>query len=307
MDTLMHRIGLHGKSFVPMLIGFGCTVPAILATRMLESRRDRLSTMLVLPLFSCGARLPIYTLFIGALFAPRVRTPMLMAMYLIGVATAVLLARLLRRTLFRGEPDAFVMDLPPYRAPTWCGLGQHVWERGWLFVRKAGTVIVAVSCVMWALNTYPKPPPARLEVLSAGEAARARLSASAAGTVGRALAPVLRPIGFDWKASTALIGALAAKEVFVSQLGILNAMDGGGAGSEPLRAALRRDYTPLQGFCIMLFCLMSVPCISTLVATRRESGSWRWPALQFGGLTAVAYVATFLVYQGGRLAARALG
>lgn len=303
MDGIMHRIGLHGKSFIPMLIGFGCTVPAILATRTLENRRDRLTTMLVLPLFSCGARLPIYTLFIAAFFGERWRTPMLMLVYLIGIVLGVLLARLLRATLFKGTSEPLVMELPPYRLPTLRGLAEHTWERAWMFVRKAGTVIVGISVVLWVLTSYPKLDPDRTAALSPSARAQAELSHSVAGRIGHALAPVMRHVGFDWKTSTALIGAFAAKEVFVAQLGIVNALGEADAASEPLRNVLRREYSPLQAFCIMIFCLISVPCMMTIVTTWKESGALRWAVLQLVGLTVLAYVLTLVIYQSGRLIA----
>jgi len=301
MDGLMHKIGLHGKSFIPMLIGFGCTVPAILATRTLETRRGRLTTMLILPLFSCGARLPIYTLFIAAFFETKWRTPVLMGIYLIGVVLAVMLARVLRATLFKGEAEALVMELPPYRMPTLRAMIEHTWERSWMFVRKAGTVIVGISVILWALTSYPKIPDSRLAGLDAREVQGLRLSHSIAGRIGHALEPVMRPVGFDWKTTTALIGAFAAKEVFVAQLGIVNSLGETGVDSEPLREVLQREYTPLQAFCIMIFCLISVPCVVTIVTTWKESGSWRWGALQLLGLTVLAYVVTFVVYRTGQL------
>ena len=172
VDRWMHRIGLHGKSFIPMLIGFGCTVPAIMATRILEGRRDRLTTMLVLPLMSCGARLPIYTLFVGAFFLPAWRAPVMMALYLVGIVAAVLLAKLLRSTVFRGESAAFVMELPPYRAPTLKGAVLHMWRRGWLYLRKAGTIILGVSILLWALTSYPKPSEEALANLCPARARR---------------------------------------------------------------------------------------------------------------------------------------
>jgi ferrous iron transport protein B len=301
MDGIMHRIGLHGKSFIPMVIGFGCTVPALLATRTLDSRRGRLTTMLILPLFSCGARLPIYTLFIAAFFPEEWRTPMLMGIYLVGIGVAVVLAKLLRKTLFRGELDAFVMELPPYRMPTLRGLLQHTWERVWLFLRKAGTVIVGISMVLWFLSSYPKPPGEQLAGLSPGEAGKAALSHSVLGRIGHRLEPMMRPVGFDWKTTTALLGAFAAKEVFVAQLGIVNSLGDSNAESEPLRAVLQREYTPLQAVCIMIFCLISVPCVVTVVTMWKESGSCGWAALQFFGLTVLAYALTFVIYQTGRL------
>ena len=301
-DRWMHKIGLHGKSFIPMLIGFGCTVPAILATRVLESRRDRLTTMLVLPLMSCGARLPIYTLFVGAFFAPAWRAPVMMALYLVGTAAAVLLAKLLRATLFRGETAPFVMELPPYRVPTLRGTLIHMWQRGWLYLRKAGTLILGASICLWALTSYPKPPQAALAGLAPGERRAAELEYSVAGRIGRAFEPVTRPIGFDWRVNTGLVGALAAKEVFVAQMGIVHALGSeGGGGTKPLAEALRSSYTPLQAVAIMVFCLLGFPCMATVAVLWSESGSWRWVLLQWGGLTALAYAATLAVYQVGRL------
>jgi ferrous iron transport protein B len=301
MDRLMHKIGLHGRSFIPMLIGFGCTVPAVMATRTLETRRDRLTTMLVLPLMSCGARLPIYMLLIPAFFPEAWRAPMLWALYLIGIVLAIVLAKLLRSTLFRGEAAPFVMELPPYRMPTLHGTLIHMWERGWLFLRKAGTIIVGISILLWAMTSYPKPPESRLEGLDENQAANVELSYSVAGRIGHALEPVMRPIGFDWKTNTAMIGAFAAKEVFVAQLGIIYSLGEADEESEPLREILRREYTGLQAFCIMLFCLISVPCMVTLATVWKESGSWKWAALQLVGLTGLAYGITWAVYQGGKL------
>jgi ferrous iron transport protein B len=207
---------------------------------------------------------------------------------------------MLRHTLFRGETEPLVMDLPPYRAPTLAGLLQHTWERGWLFLRKAGTVIVVISCALWMLSSYPRPPAEDLAGKAPAEQAQARLAHSWAGRAGRAIEPVMRHVGFDWKASTALLGAFAAKEVFVSQLSIVNALAEGEEGSSrALSETLRRDYTPLQAFCIMLFCLISVPCVMTLAATARETGSWLWSAAQLAGLTVLAYAMTWGVYQGG--------
>jgi ferrous iron transport protein B len=301
MDQWMHRIGLHGKSFIPLLIGFGCTVPAIMATRVLENRRDRMTTMLVLPLISCGARFPIYTMLIAAFFPPAWRTFILMSIYLLGVAMAILLAKLLRQSLFRGEEPMFVMELPPYRLPTLRGILMHTWERGSLFLRKAGTVILAISIILWALTTYPRMPPAPLAGLTPEAARSATLSYSLAGRIGHALAPVMRPVGFDWKATTALIGAFAAKEVFVAQMSIIHSLGEADVKSQSLGETLRREYTPLQAVCMMLFCLITMPCVMTIATTARESGAWRWAVAQAVGLTALAYVVTLLVYQSGRL------
>jgi len=300
MDQWMHRIGLHGKSFIPLLLGFGCTVPAVMATRVLESRRDRLVTMLVLPLISCGGRLPIYTMLLGAFFPPAWRTPMLLGLYLFGVALALLLAKLLRSTLWRGEEPLFVMELPPYRLPTVRGVLLHTWERGWLFVRKAATVILGLSIVLWVLTSYPKAPAHTLAGLPADQARAAQLAYSAAGRAGHALEPLLRPAGFDWKAATALLGAFAAKEMFVAQMSIVHAAGDPDAAPASLHATLRRNYTPLQAVAMLLFCLISLPCVMTGVVVARESGAWRWALLQLSGLTLLAYIVAVAVYQTGR-------
>ncbi len=301
IDRLMHKIGLHGKSFIPMLIGFGCTVPAIMGTRVLENRRDRLTTILVLPLMSCGARLPIYMLFIPAFFPAVWQAPILWTIYLIGIVLAVLLAKLLRSSVFRGEAAPFVMELPPYRMPTLKGTLLHVWQRGWQFLRKAGTIILGISIILWVMTMYPRVPASQLEGLDENQAHSATLSYSISGRLGHTLEPLMRPVGFDWKTCTALIGAVAAKEVFVAQLGIVHSLGSTEEQSEPLRDVLQREYSPLQAFCIMLFCLVSVPCMATFTAVWKESGSWRWAVMQLVGLTLLAYTLTFLVYQGGTM------
>jgi len=323
MDRLMHKIGLHGKSFIPMLIGFGCSVPAIMATRTLESRRDRLTTMLVVPLMSCGARLPIYALIIPAFFPSAWHAPMLWLIYFIGIGLAVVCAKLLRATLFRGEAPPFVMELPPYRWPTFKSVLLHMWNRGGAYLKKAGTIILGISIVLWALQQWPTLPAAQVQEFAAQRAAitvgsdipdetrlaaiehaeaEAALEASLMGRIGRGLEPVLRPCGFDWKISTAMIGAFAAKEVFVSQLGIVYSLgQEQDEESTPLREKLQANYTPLQGFCIMLFCLISAPCMATIAITKRESNSWGWALFQLGGLTVLAFAATTIVCQVGRL------
>lgn len=296
MDRIMHKIGLHGKSFIPMLIGFGCSVPAIMATRILENRRNRLATILVIPLMSCGARLTIYALLIPAFFAPVWRGPVMWLIYLIGIVVAIICIQILRKTILKGESAPFVMELPPYRWPTIKGLFFHMWDRGWAYLRKAGTVILALSILLWAMMTFPAlPDQSRLEPQQRATA----LEHSLAGRIGKAIEPVIRPLGFDWKIGTALIGAMAAKEVFVSQLGIVYALGDADENEQSLalQERLRADYTPLQGFCVMLFCLLSSPCIATVAITKKESGAWKWAFLQFGGLTVIAYLITFCVYQ----------
>ena len=322
MDRFMHKIGLHGKSFIPMLIGFGCSIPAIMATRTIENRKDRLTTMLVVPLMSCGARLPIYALIIPAFFPQAWHAPMLWAIYVIGVVLAVAGAKVLKSTLFKGPAPPFVMELPPYRMPTLKGMLIHTWERAWLYLKKAGTVILGVSIVLWAMTSYPKktsfardyqaeiamvesehasdPDTLTEKTVEIEQAMQVEeLAYTVAGRVGAAIEPVLKPMGFDWKIGTALIGAFAAKEVFVAQMGIVYSVGEADEESDPLRKRLRENYSPLQAFCIMLFCLVSAPCMATIAVTKRESNSWKWALFQLGGLTALAWVLTVAVYQVG--------
>ncbi|MDY7011284.1 MAG: ferrous iron transport protein B [Planctomycetota bacterium] len=334
IDRLMHKIGLHGKSFIPMLIGFGCTVPGIMATRTLETRRDRITTILVLPLMSCGARLPIYVLILGAFFPERVfnlfgvfdvtnQALWLFGIYVIGIVLAIIWAKVFRETLLKGEATPFVMELPPYRMPTLKGLATHMWERTWMYIKKAGTIILAIVIVLWALASWPKlneqeqavfarqravvqagahaGAEQTAELLKKIDAAEheAELEHSAIGRIGKTIAPALAPCGFDWKISTALLGAFAAKEVFVGQMGVIYSVgEEADEQSEPLREKLQKHYTPLVGFCIMLFCLVSMPCMVTVAVTVREAG-WRWAILQVTYLTVMAWVLTTIVYQVG--------
>lgn len=326
-DRAMHRFGLHGKSFLPMMTGFGCTVPGILATRTLENERDRLTTMLVLPLVSCGARLPIWMLLVPAFFPPAWRAPALWLIYASGVLLALLLALLLRRTLLAGEDAPFVMELPPYRVPTLRSVILKMLERGGIYLRKAGTVILGLSILLWAATTFPKtdafrvdaeiasgaavvvadraPAPAGVRPLTEADVEGARaaeaLERSAAGRLGTLLEPVFSPLGFDARIVTAMIGAFAAKEVFVAQMGIVYALADAEAETDGLRARLARDYSPLVAVSLILFLLIAAPCMATIAVTRRESGRWRWALLQLFGLTAIGWLVSFAVYQGGRL------
>jgi len=297
MDRIMHKIGLHGKSFIPMLIGFGCSVPAIMGTRILENRRNRFTTIMVIPLMSCGARLTIYMLIIPAFFPPEWRGPMLWLIYLIGIVLAIICVKILRLTVFKGETIPFVMELPPYRMPTLKSICIHMWQRGWMYLRKAGTIILVVSIILWAAMSYPKPSQESLADMDPEQAQQTRLKYSVVGRLGLAIEPALRPLGFDWKIGTALIGATAAKEVFVSQLAIVYAVGSADESSQTLRQKLQANYSPLTGFCIMLFCLIYAPCVATVVMTRQETGSLGWALFQFFGLTALAYAVTLLAYQ----------
>ena len=322
MDGLMRRFGLQGRSFVPLVLGFGCNVPAILATRTIESERDRKTTILVLPLMSCSARLPIYALIIPAFFSAQYQSLVMWLLYLIGVVIALCAARLLKKTLFRGDGEVYLMELPPYRMPTAKSLFLHMWDRSRMYLHKAGTIILFTSILLYLANTYPEREEytvdyeskiAAVEVDSAlsEEEMAAQVSAlenardaealeyTISGRVGKFLEPALQPIGFDWKLTTAAIASLAAKEVFVSQLGILYAEGEAYEESVPLREQLRDHYTPLQGFCIMLFCLLSIPCLATLAVIKRELNSWKWAVIEAIGLFSLAYFMTLIVYQTG--------
>jgi ferrous iron transport protein B len=295
-DRFMHKIGLHGKSFIPMLIGFGCSVPAIMACRILENRRNKITTILIMPLMSCGARLTIYALLIPAFFSTKWRGPVMWLIYFIGIALAVLAAKILRITLLKGETIPYVMELPPYRRPTLKSIMLHMWERGGMYLKKAGTTILVISVILWAASKYPAMSKEKLANMSEVQAKSEMLKHSIIGRAGSAIEPVLKPIGFDYKIATGLIGALAAKEVFVAQMSIVYAVTEHDDVSV-LQKKLRDDYTPLQGFCVMLFCLISAPCLATVAVTRLETGAWKWAILQFAGLTTVAYLITFIVYQ----------
>jgi len=301
-DHLMHKMGLHGKSFIPMVLGFGCSVPAIMATRIIENRRDRLTTMFIVPLMSCSGRYPAYTLLVAAFFPLAWRGPILWFIYLLGAALAILAARLLKSTVLRGEAHPLVMELPPYRMPTLKGLLIHTWERSWMFLRKAGTVILAAAIVLWFFTNWPAPPRAELETAGGPEEVRrAVLESSIVGRIGKTMEPALELAGFDWKVGTALIGATAAKEIFVAQMGIIYGLGEGVQGSNILASHLSRDYSRLAGFALLIFTLIASPCIATVAIMRRESGSWFWPAFQWLSLTGAAYIFAALVFQAGNL------
>jgi len=256
MDRVMHRMRLHGKAFIPMIMGFGCNVPAIMATRTLESDRERLVTILVAPLMTCSARLPVYALLAGALFGPNAGL-VILSMYALGVILAALLARLFRRYLVPGEDEPFVMELPPYHRPTLKGVVIHTWERGKLFLQKAGTVILAGSVVMWFLSAFPWG----VEVAGPD---------SYAGQVGRLLAPVVRPLGFGWQEAVALVSGFVAKEIVVSTLGVLYGL-GAEAGSAELGRAIAAGHlTPLSGYALMVFVLIYSPCLAAMAARHGE-------------------------------------
>ncbi|MFO0723889.1 MAG: ferrous iron transport protein B [Myxococcota bacterium] len=324
MDRVMAKVGLHGRAFVPLMSGFACAIPAIMAARTIESSRDRLVTILVTPLMSCSARLPIYTLIISALFGGQtiagvlsVGAVLMLAMYLLSVLSAVLVAFVLKKTLLRSPTPPLVLELPPYKMPQLFGVLRRVLDRCKVFVRDAGTVILACSIVLWALLHYPAHSPLPQD-LAAAEASRAtldpdaqeklddaiaaaRLQQSYGARAGRLLEPAIAPLGFDWKIGIGLIGSFAAREVIVSTLGLVYGLGkSSDEGSEGLRAVIQGAYTPLTGLSLMVFFLFACQCMSTLAIVRRETGTLRWPVFLFGYMTAMAWVASFIVYQGGR-------
>jgi ferrous iron transport protein B len=301
VDRVMHHVGLHGKSFISMLIGFGCTVPAVLSTRMLESPRERLVTILVVPLMSCGARLPVYILLAGAFFPPALAGKVIFAVYALGVLLALLMARLFSKFLLVGPSRPFVMELPPYRWPTLKGTAVHMWDRGWMYVKKAGTTILAMSICMWFLLSHPVLPPD--PSLTRQQHAQAAIEHSYAGRLGRVLEPALRPVGFDYRIATALVAGLAAKEIVVSTMATVHSLGDSDENSLELREALRRDRAldPLVALTLMVFVLIYIPCASTIAAIYKETCSWRWTGFAVVYTCALAWVVSFIVYQVGRL------
>ena len=289
MDKIMHKMGLHGKSFIPLIMGFGCNVPAIMASRTIENRKSRLVTMLVTPLMSCSARLPIYLVLVGAFF-PNNASFVLLVIYAIGILLAVVMARLFCRFLVKGDDTPFVMELPPYRMPTSKTIFRHTWEKGAQYLRKMGGIIMVASIVIWALGYYPNH--------DSYESVTEQQENSYIGKIGKAMEPVIKPLGFDWKLGIGILSGVGAKELVVSTLGVLYAED---AEADAVSLGERIPITPLVAFCYMVFVLLYFPCIATLAAIKGESGGWKWAL--FTGLytTALAWVAAFAIYQIGRL------
>lgn len=368
MDRIMRSLGLHGRAFVPLLSGCACAIPAVMATRTMERERDRLLTMLVVPLMTCSARLPIYTLIIAALFPPTLvfgvlplQGLMMAGMYLLATLFALIAAGVLGRTVVRGRRMPLVLELPPYRLPTLGSLARQMFGRAAVFLREAGTMILACTVVLWALLAFPRhegtaasaaaPAAESASVSPSGSASAAQapsaapsasasapavatptmicgtlnssrdeeqaheqrarqLEASYGGRVGKLIEPVIAPLGFDWKIGVGILGAFAAREVFVSTMGLVYGIgDGADEESQPLRDKIRAEkradgspvYTPLTGISLMLFFMLACQCMSTLAVVKRETRSWRWPAFLFAYMTTLAYVTSFVVYQGGRL------
>ena len=289
MDKIMHKMGLHGKSFIPLIMGFGCNVPAIMASRTIENRKSRLITMLVNPLMSCSARLPIYLLLVGVFF-PRHEGIVILSLYAIGIVLAVLIARLFSRFLVKGDDTPFVMELPPYRMPTARSIFRHTWEKGVQYLRKMGGIIMIASIVVWFLGYYPN----HQDYDTVAE----QQENSYIGRIGKTIEPVVEPLGFDWKLGVGLLSGVGAKEIVVSTLGVLYVND---PEVDAANLAERIPITPLIAFCYMLFVLIYFPCIATLVAIKQESGSWKWALFAALYTTGLAWILTFAVYQIGSL------
>ena len=289
MDKIMHRMGLHGKSFIPLIMGFGCNVPAIMATRTIEDRKSRLITMLVNPLMSCSARLPIYLVMIGAFF-PNCASFMLLCIYTAGILLAVIMARIFSKFLVKGEDSPFVMELPPYRMPTSKSIMRHTWEKGAQYLKKMGGIIMIASIIIWFLGYYPQH--------DAYESVAEQQKNSYIGQIGKAIEPVIKPLGFDWKLGIGLISGVGAKELVVSTLGVLYTNEG---DVENVNISNRIPITTLVALAYMLFVLIYFPCIATFAAIKQESGSWKWAIFTAGYTTGLAWLIAFTVFQIGSL------
>ena len=289
MDKIMHRMGLHGESFIPLIMGFGCNVPAIMATRTIEDRKSRLITMLVNPLMSCSARLPIYLVMIGAFF-PNCASFMLLCIYTAGILLAVIMARIFSKFLVKGEDSPFVMELPPYRMPTSKSIMRHTWEKGAQYLKKMGGIIMIASIIIWFLGYYPQH--------DAYESVAEQQENSYIGQIGKAIEPVIKPLGFDWKLGIGLISGVGAKELVVSTLGVLYTNEG---DVENVNLSNRIPITPLVALAYMLFVLIYFPCIATFAAIKQESGSWKWAIFTAGYTTGLAWLVAFTVFQIGSL------
>jgi ferrous iron transport protein B len=305
MDRLMSRVGLNGRSFIPMLSSYACAIPGIMATRTIEDPKDRLVTILVAPLMSCSARLPVYLLMIAGL-VPNDRVPLLtkvgimLLMYALGTGGAFFFAWLFKRTILKGAPPLMIMELPPYHLPRIRDVALHMVERAWIFLRRAGTVILAISIVLWFLAAYPKAPE--------GTSDQQQLAQSFAGRAGHAIEPLIKPLGFDWQIGIGLISSFAAREVFVSTMGVVFNAESKDEDTTPLREAMRNAkwpdgralFTPLTCLSLMIFYVFAMQCMSTIAIVRRETNTWRWPIFQTVYMTGTAWVLSLIVFQVGR-------
>jgi len=301
MDKLMHKIGLHGKSFIPLIMGFGCNVPAIMATRTIESRRSRIVTMMIIPMMSCSARLPIYIMITGIMFEPRYRSVVMLSLYVIGVLMAIMMSRFFCRFLMKGDDTPFVMELPPYRFPTAKAISRHTWEKGKQYLKKMGGIILVASIIVWALGYFPH---------NDGLSAQQQLEQSYIGRIGKTIEPVFRAQGFDWKLDVGIVSGIAAKEIVASTIGILYSADDGGESdtseNSARYAAMKQLMTadgisPLTAFCFLLFVLLYFPCIATIAAIKGETGSWKWALFVAFYTTVLAWIVSATVCQLGNL------
>lgn len=316
MDKMMHLIGLHGKSFIPMLMGFGCNVPAIMATRTLESEKDRILTILINPLMSCSARLPVYILLAGTFFSAHAGN-VIFSLYLLGIVLAIAIGRLFRTIFFKGESAPFVMELPPYRVPMFKNLMIHMWDRSKIFLKKMGGVILIGSVIVWGLSSFPRDIPTiqnqSAEInLEAQEDLNAHVEPDTAqateslgmsyiGRLGKFIAPVFEPIGIDWRGSVGILTGLVAKELVISTMGVLYSVGDKENKSEALKRALKSSgMTPAAALSLMAFVLIYIPCFATIATIRRETRSWKWTFLSITYSMALAWVVAFIIYQTGK-------
>ncbi|MFL6468974.1 MAG: ferrous iron transport protein B [Pyrinomonadaceae bacterium] len=324
MDRLMSRVGLHGKAFLPLISSFACAIPGIMATRTIENQRDRFATIMIAPFMSCSARLPVYTLMIAAFFAGQtvlgfisLGAVLMLAMYALGILVAVIVGSILKRTVLKAPPPPFIMELPPYRMPNFRTVFTNMLERSWLFVKRAGTVILAISIILWALLYFPRSD-SKSDVLTRSQnetmdvvisEESEHLRNSFAGRLGHVIEPVIAPLGFDWKIGVALIASFAAREVLVSTLSIIyNVGKDANEESPSLVSALHNEkkadgtpvWTPLTALTLMVFFVLAMQCMSTVAVVRRETNSWRWPIFMVVYMSGLAYLAAFLTYQGGK-------
>lgn len=322
-DRIMHKVGLHGKSFIPMLMGMGCNVPAIMAARTLESELDRRKTILLTPLISCSARLPVYVLFASALFPRHAGNIIFLFQFVFGTVSFFIMAHIFKKTLFRGEDHPFVMELPPYRLPTFKSILIHMWQRTEHFLKKMGGVVLIVSIIIWALGKFPinkelenefqqKSNSILASSLSVNEKnlkidslvsffRSEQIHQSYIGQIGNMLVPFFKPLGFEWQESVALLTGFVAKEVVVSSIGVLYATGDKGDRNERLSAAIRKHFTPLTGVAFMMFVLLYTPCIVALVTVIRELKSIKWSIFSVAYQIVLAWLAAFIIYQGGKL------
>jgi ferrous iron transport protein B len=306
MDRPMSKVGLNGRSFIPLLGSYACAIPGIMATRTIENAKDRLVTILVAPLMSCSARLPVYLLMIATLLpsdtvSTATKTALMLLMYALGTTGVFFFAWLFKRTIVRGAPQHMIMELPAYQPPRFKDILRHMIERGWLFLKNAGTIILAISIVLWALTTYPKHP-------NPDATSTEQIAHSFAGRAGHLLEPVIKPLGFDWRIGIGLITSFAAREVFVSSMGVIFGVEGAEDDTTPLRDALRAAqwptgaplFTPLVCLTLMVFYVFAMQCMSTVAVVKRETNSWRWPLFQIAYMTGTAWLLCLILYQAGR-------